>query len=182
VVGDEVWVGRASGPFYDVRAGSLYRCPHNRPFGSGPDPWCCDGLLAANHSQVWTFGNHGIEADGLNIAPPHNLYHKQLPEEQEHTFFGSLGGLAMGFGDAWVGAPRGDLYRLRTDGSLLQSNLSGGLNAVATSRSAVWVALSNGTVLMVSPTTGRTIRRFHLGHTNPVALAASGNRVWVALA
>jgi hypothetical protein len=182
VVGDEVWVGRASGSFYDTHGGSLYRVHADDLSKAGQIHDVAIGLLVANRSQVWTFGNHGIEADGLNIAPPHNIYHKQLPEEQEHTFSASFGGLAMRFGDAWIGAPRGNLYRLRTDGSLLQSNLGGGINAVATSSSAVWVALSNGTVLMVSPTTGRPIHRFHLGHTNPVALAATDNHVWVALA
>jgi hypothetical protein len=164
-----------------VHAGSLYRVRASDLSTAGEIRHVAIGLLAANHTQAWTFGNHGVEADGMSIAPPHNIYHRLLPEEDEHTFSSSFGGLALGFGDAWVGAPRGNLYRLRTDGALLQSNLGGGINAVATSDSAVWVALGNGTVLKVSPATGRPLQRFQLGQT-PVALAASRSRVWVALA
>jgi hypothetical protein len=53
---------------------------------------------------------------------------------------------------------------------------------VATSKAAVWVACSDGVVKEIDPATGSVRHVYPLGHTDPVALAVTGERVWVALA
>jgi class 3 adenylate cyclase len=182
VVGDEVWVGRANGIFFDVHAGSLVRLRATDLSQIGSIPDIVVGLLATDGSQVWSFGNQAVEADAVQIAPPQVIYHQPLPGEETTPSSASRGGLAMGLGNTWVGAPRGNLYRLRTDGTFDKWNVGGGITAVATSNNAVWVARSNSVVEQVSPTNGNVIHTYRLGHTDPIALAVTGGRVWVALA
>ena len=179
VVGNEVWVGRANGAFSDVHAGSLVRLRTSDLSQIGTVRHVVVGLLATDGTQVWSFGNEAVEADAVQIAPLQVIYHQPLPEEQ--LLSSSRGGLAMGFGAAWVGHPRGNLYRLRTDGAFMQRFVGGGINAVATSKDAVWVARSNS-VEKVSPANGQVIHTYSLGRADPVALAVTGGRVWVALA
>jgi class 3 adenylate cyclase len=178
VVRNQVWVGRSLSGFPDVLSGELVRVDATNLHVLGTIRNVVVGVLAATSSEVWAFGNNAVEADAVSIHDLRTFYHQPLPMEMT----GANASIAVGFGYVWVASPLKSLYRLTSYNSTTQMDSDTGITALATSQEGVWQARSNGTVTLLDQSNGHPIATYRFHNAEPVALAVSGGRVWVALA
>ena len=96
----------------------------------------------------------------------------------------SVGGLAVGGGSAWVGAPAdGAVWQVRPGPRLVMRTIDvgPGVGDLAFGAGALWaVNPLRGTLTRVDPAAGRVVRTFRLGGA-PRAVAAGADGVWVAV-
>jgi class 3 adenylate cyclase len=175
-VGNEIWVGNDSG--LRVNHGVLTRIDTTTTQVKivGRIPVAYIGLLAAGEGQVWLWGNVGRTV--YLISRRGVVQNTDLGVPASYTG----GGIAVGFGYAWVAAPSaGKLFGIASGQTTptYQYRVPRGVSCIAIGGGSIWLGTVDGRILQVNPFSGHR-QTYRIGHA-PVAIAYSARRVWVAL-
>ena len=188
VVGNDVWLGRGHAGFRAYSGGLVrYDAATLRQVGSVSH--VARGDMVHAGGMVWSLGDgpadSGMELDGIPTATGSVAVRRVLPSPISIT---GGAGVSVGAGYVWAGSAIGVLYRIDPNPSVRASDavfpyrMPPGIANVLAQPHDVWVAETRGEVLDVNPFNGHIKRSYTLGHVTPVALAAAGGRIWVAIA